>query len=142
MFDFGKDLQRFVLGGGRAGVRDARLLELLAPELLAQQAHAETAMAERAARPAEGWRDVSRLWLEHARRTGSAASLDAAERAAERCLGTGDGSARGLSLLAHFESFNRGMIDTFDLAYLVLFSLFFLALSVQRLGSERLGTTA
>ena len=54
----------------------------------------------KAARPAEGWRDVSRLWLEHARRTGSAASLDAAERAAERCLGTGDGSARGLSLLA------------------------------------------
>ena len=100
MFDFGKDLQRFVLGGGRAGVRDARLLELLAPELLAQQAHAETAMAERAAWPAESWRDVSRLWLEHARRTGSAASLDAAERAGERCLGTGDGSARGLSLLA------------------------------------------
>ena len=53
-----------------------------------------------------------------------------------------DSVTRGLSLLAHFESFNRGMIDTFDLAYLVLFSLFFLALSVQRLGSERLGTTA
>ncbi|WP_296815796.1 hypothetical protein [Brevundimonas sp.] len=101
MFDFGKDLQRWVASGGRAGVRDARLLELLGPDLLAQQAHAETGGAERSNRPVEGWRDVCRLWLEHARRTGSAASLDAAERASERCLALAeDGSGRATGLLA------------------------------------------
>jgi ABC-2 type transport system permease protein len=39
--------------------------------------------------------------------------------------------ARSLSLSAHFENFNRGMIDTFDLAYFALFIFFFLALSVR-----------
>lgn len=49
---------------------------------------------------------------------------------------------RGLSLLAHFENFNHGMIDTFDVVYLILFTLFFLGLSIQRLNSEQLGITA
>lgn len=91
MFELGKDLKRLVAGGGRTGVRDARLLELIPTELVARQAHAEAAAAARAPRPGEAWRDVSRLWLEHARRTGAAASLEAAERAAERCLALGGG---------------------------------------------------
>lgn len=49
-----------------------------------------------------------------------------------------DGLMRRLSLLARFESFNRGTIDTFDLAYLTLFILFFLALSIRWLSRERL----
>jgi len=42
-----------------------------------------------------------------------------------------NGITRSLSPFAHFENFNRGMIDTFDLAYFALFILFFLALSVH-----------
>jgi ABC-2 type transport system permease protein len=42
------------------------------------------------------------------------------------------------SLLAHYEGFNRGMIDTFDLAYFALFVLLFLTLSVWRLDKERI----
>lgn len=53
-----------------------------------------------------------------------------------------DSLARNLSLLAHFENFNRGMIDTFDLAYFILFVLLFLVLSIRRLDGERLGITA
>jgi len=53
-----------------------------------------------------------------------------------------DSLARNLSLLAHFENFNRGMIDTFDLAYFILFVLVFLVLSIRRLDGERLGITA
>lgn len=49
--------------------------------------------------------------------------------------------ANDLSLLAHFENFNRGMIDTFDLAYFALFILVFLMLAIRRLESERLGIT-
>ena len=49
-----------------------------------------------------------------------------------------DSVMHAFSLLAHFESFNRGMIDTFDLAYFALFILFFLALSVRWLDGERL----
>lgn len=41
-----------------------------------------------------------------------------------------------LSLLAHYEGFNRGVIDTFDLAYFALFVLVFLTLSIRRLDSE------
>lgn len=50
----------------------------------------------------------------------------------------GPGIARNFSLLAHYESFNRGMIDTFGLAYFALFTLIFLMLSVRRLDNERL----
>ena len=43
-----------------------------------------------------------------------------------------------LSLLKHFESFNRGMIDTTDLAYYILFIVLFLTLAIRRLDAERL----
>ncbi|KIO50297.1 ABC transporter permease [Nitrosospira sp. NpAV] len=49
-----------------------------------------------------------------------------------------DSVTRDLSLLAHYENFNRGMIDTFDLAYFSLFVLVFLVLSIRRLDKERL----
>jgi ABC-2 type transport system permease protein len=49
-----------------------------------------------------------------------------------------DGLMRRFSLLARFENFNRGVIDTFDLAYLVLFTLFFLMLSVRWLNRRQL----
>ena len=42
------------------------------------------------------------------------------------------------SLLAHYEGFNRGVIDTFDLAYFALFVLIFLALSIRRMDRERI----
>lgn len=43
-----------------------------------------------------------------------------------------------LSLLAHYEGFNRGVIDTFDLAYFALFVLVFLTLSIRRMDRERI----
>ena len=46
--------------------------------------------------------------------------------------------AQDFSLLKHYESFNRGIIDTFDLAYFVLFTLTFLVLSIRKLDGERL----
>ena len=49
-----------------------------------------------------------------------------------------DGITRDFSLLGHYENFNRGIIDTFDLAYFSLFILVFLVLSVRRLDGERL----
>jgi len=42
------------------------------------------------------------------------------------------------SLLKHFESFNRGLIDTADIAFLVLFTVTFLALAIRRLDADRL----
>jgi ABC-2 type transport system permease protein len=42
------------------------------------------------------------------------------------------------SLLKHFESFNRGLIDSADVAFLVLFTLTFLALAIKRLDADRL----
>ncbi|HEX8873626.1 MAG TPA: ABC transporter permease subunit [Nitrosospira sp.] len=51
---------------------------------------------------------------------------------------TNDGIARNFSLLAHYEGFNRGVIDTFDLAYFALFVLVFLTLSIRRMDSERI----
>lgn len=48
------------------------------------------------------------------------------------------GLARDLSLLAHYEHFNRGLIDSFSLAYLTLFVVVFLTLSSHRLGGEGL----
>lgn len=44
---------------------------------------------------------------------------------------------RQLSLIGHFEKFRRGVFDTADLAYYVLFIAFFLWLAVQRLEVER-----
>lgn len=42
------------------------------------------------------------------------------------------------SLLKHFESFNRGLIDSADIAFLALFTLTFLALAIRRLDADRL----
>jgi ABC-2 type transport system permease protein len=49
-----------------------------------------------------------------------------------------DSIMRNFSLLKHYESFNRGMIDTFDLAYFALFILTFLVLAIRHLDGERL----
>ncbi|MDD5240321.1 MAG: ABC transporter permease subunit [Sulfuricella sp.] len=43
-----------------------------------------------------------------------------------------------LSLLKHFESFNRGVIASADAAFFVLFIVLFLVLAVKRLDSDRL----
>lgn len=45
---------------------------------------------------------------------------------------------RDFSLLKHYENFNRGVIDTFDLVYFILFTLTFLVLSIRKLDGERL----
>ena len=50
----------------------------------------------------------------------------------------GDSIMRTLSLLKHYESFNRGLVDTFDLAYFSLFIITFLVLAIRRLDGERL----
>jgi ABC-2 type transport system permease protein len=43
-----------------------------------------------------------------------------------------------LSLLKHFESFNRGVISTADAAYFTLFIALFLVLTVRRLDNDRM----
>lgn len=45
---------------------------------------------------------------------------------------------RALSLLQHFERCNRGLLDTADVAYFLLFGATFLVLSVLRLDRDRL----
>lgn len=47
-------------------------------------------------------------------------------------------SVRYLSLFQHFESFNQGLIDTFSLAFCLLFVVAFLALTMRQLDRERL----
>ena len=42
------------------------------------------------------------------------------------------------SLLKHFGHFNEGLIDTFSVAYFVLFTVTFLLLAIRRLDGERL----
>ncbi len=49
-----------------------------------------------------------------------------------------DSLVHRLSLLKHFELFNRGMLDTFSIAYFVLFIVVFLVLTIRRLDGERL----
>lgn len=49
-----------------------------------------------------------------------------------------DGIARYFSLLKHYEYFNRGIIDTFSLAYFILFIVTFLILTMRRMNGERL----
>lgn len=49
-----------------------------------------------------------------------------------------DSPLLALSLLSHFENLNAGLIDTFDLAYFLLFIATFLALAIRRLDGERL----
>jgi ABC-2 type transport system permease protein len=43
-----------------------------------------------------------------------------------------------LSLMQHFQSFSRGLIDTRDIAYFVLFITTFLVLTIRRLDADRL----
>ena len=43
-----------------------------------------------------------------------------------------------LSLMHHFQSFSRGLIDTADIVYFILFTGFFLTLTVRRLDADRL----
>jgi len=52
--------------------------------------------------------------------------------------GAADSITRNFSLLKHFENFNRGLFDTFDLAYFALFIVSFLLLAIRRLDGERL----
>jgi ABC-2 type transport system permease protein len=40
--------------------------------------------------------------------------------------------------LKHFGYFNQGLIDTFSIAYFILFTTTFLALTIRRLDGERL----
>lgn len=49
-----------------------------------------------------------------------------------------DSALNYFSLLKHFESFNRGLIDTGDIAYFVLVSAAFLVLAIRRLDMDRL----
>ena len=56
----------------------------------------------------------------------------------DNVAGDEDGITRSFSLLAHYENFNRGIIDTFGLAYFALFILIFLILSIRRLDGEGL----
>jgi ABC-2 type transport system permease protein len=43
-----------------------------------------------------------------------------------------------LSLMRHFDPFSRGLLDTADLAYFLLFIITFLTLTVRRLDADRL----
>ena len=43
-----------------------------------------------------------------------------------------------LSLMRHFDAFNRGLVDTGDVAYLAIFSVLFLVLTTRRLDARRL----
>jgi ABC-2 type transport system permease protein len=52
--------------------------------------------------------------------------------------GTPESLLHWFSLLKHFESFNRGLIDSADLAFFLLFTLAFLALAIKRLDGDRL----
>lgn len=49
-----------------------------------------------------------------------------------------DGWLHYFSLLQHFEHFNQGLIDTFSIAYFILFIVAFLVLTIRRLDGERL----
>jgi ABC-2 type transport system permease protein len=43
-----------------------------------------------------------------------------------------------LSLMRHFDTFNRGLVDTRDIVYLAIFSIVFLVLTMRRLDAQRL----
>ena len=53
--------------------------------------------------------------------------------------GAEGGALAYLSLQNHYEPFLRGVFDTRDVAYLLLFIITFLALTVRRLDMDRLG---
>ncbi|MBN8552212.1 MAG: hypothetical protein J0L52_04895 [Caulobacterales bacterium] len=86
MFDFGKDLKRFVASGVGGQTRDPRVLELLPTAMVAEQAASEAPLAGQSSQPWRAWRDVALIWVGHARRTGLTSSLEAAGRAADQAL--------------------------------------------------------
>ncbi|ABI60714.1 MULTISPECIES: ABC transporter permease [Nitrosomonas] len=49
-----------------------------------------------------------------------------------------ESAVRHFSLFRHFENFNIGLIDTFSLAFLLLFAITFLVLTIYHLDGERL----
>lgn len=82
MFEFGRDLRKLFEKARES--EDLGWLELVGPELVQIEARREGIDAGRvsAPRPFDGWMRASALWREHARRTGSRASLDRAASAA------------------------------------------------------------
>jgi ABC-2 type transport system permease protein len=44
-----------------------------------------------------------------------------------------------LALIRRYESFTKGLLDTSDIVFLVLFTAVFLILSIRRLDADRLG---
>jgi hypothetical protein len=86
MFDFGKDLKRFVASGVGGQTRDPRVLELLPTAMVAEQAAAEAPLASQSSHPWRAWRDIALIWIGHARRTGLTSSLEAAGRAAQQAV--------------------------------------------------------
>ncbi|HZV99589.1 MAG TPA: ABC transporter permease subunit [Methylophilaceae bacterium] len=52
--------------------------------------------------------------------------------------GDPNSAAAYLSLMRHFEPFSRGLLDTRDFAYFLLFIITFLTLTVRRLDADRL----
>ena len=52
--------------------------------------------------------------------------------------GAGDNLLAWLSLMSHFEPLRNGLVDSRDLAFFVVFTTLFLALSVRRLDGLRL----
>ncbi|MDQ8030026.1 MAG: hypothetical protein REJ23_14970, partial [Brevundimonas sp.] len=82
MFEFGRDLRKLFEKARES--EDLGWLELVGAELVQSEARREGIDAGRvsAPRPFDNWMRCSTLWREHARRTGSRASLDRAASAA------------------------------------------------------------
>lgn len=82
MFEFGRDLRKLFEKARES--EDLGWLELVGADLVQAEARREGIDAGRvsAARPFDGWMRASTLWREHARRTGSRASLERAANAA------------------------------------------------------------
>ncbi|MCB1934323.1 MAG: ABC transporter permease subunit [Nitrosomonas sp.] len=56
----------------------------------------------------------------------------------ELASSTHDGWLHYFSILKHFEQFNHGLLDSFSIFYLMLFTLFFLIMTIRHLDGERL----
>lgn len=82
MFEFGRDLRKLFEKARES--EDLGWLELVGADLVQAEARREGVDAGRvsATRPFDGWMRASTLWREHARRTGSRASLERAANAA------------------------------------------------------------
>lgn len=113
MFEFGRDLRKLFERARESD--DLGWLELIGADLIEAEARRETTDAGRVscARPFEAWMRASLLWREHARRTGSAASLtkaaSCASDAARHARTTDHAAAAGLEAaeihLARFDLF-------------------------------------